>query len=147
MTVVSERPERFTNTAEAEAALHALVNRSRAEAGLPALVLDERLTRIARGHSAEMARLGTVAHVLPATGDAADRVKAAGLRPRFIAENVGMAHSVLGVHEGLLGSPGHRANILHKEPTRVGIGVVPKLADDGRALLIYVTELFAAGLE
>jgi hypothetical protein len=29
----------------------------------------------------------------------------------------------------------------------VGIGVVPKLADDGRALLIYVTELFAAGLE
>ncbi|MEZ4368737.1 MAG: CAP domain-containing protein [Kofleriaceae bacterium] len=129
------------DAADAEQRLLALVNRDRVRAGLPELRWHEGAAEVARRHSAEMHATGEVARVSPITGAAADRVRAAGLRTPTVLENVARAYGVSEVHAGLMGSPGHRANLLSSSATHLGIGVV--LGDDisGRRELL-VTQVF-----
>ena len=54
-----------------------------------------------------------------------------------MAENVGVGGSLSAVHNALMASDGHRANILGPDFQRVGVGVVRR---DGR---VWVTEVFA----
>ncbi|GMA86960.1 hypothetical protein GCM10025868_22100 [Angustibacter aerolatus] len=42
---------------------------------------------------------------------------------RVVGENVGVGGSEAGLHSAFMHSPGHRANILSKDYTQVGIGV------------------------
>ncbi|HEY4238516.1 MAG TPA: CAP domain-containing protein [Kofleriaceae bacterium] len=125
----------------AEAMLLALLNRDREKAGLPALVLDPRDAAVARAHSAEMQRTHVVAHISPTTGSAADRVRAAKINTAVILENVARAYSVSEAHQGLMNSPGHRANMMSSAATHVGIGVVFGELDAGRREL-FITQVF-----
>jgi uncharacterized protein YkwD len=127
--------------ADAEQELLALINHDRLAAGLPELVWDNRLGAIARAHSRDMQANNFIAHISPTTGDASARVKKAGLPYKLVVENVGSEAGVQQVHRGLMSSPGHRANIVNRYVTRVGIGVV--IRKGGGAPLI-VTELFVA---
>ena len=126
---------------EAATRLARLLNRDRERHGVPPLQLDDDLARIAAGHSNEMRETGVVAHISPRTGSAADRVRAGGIKSSVVLENVARAYGVGEAEEGLMNSPGHRANILSKDATHVGISVV--LGDDvaGRREL-FVTQLF-----
>ena len=126
---------------EAEERLVRLVNRDREKHGLPALDIDARLQAVARDHCEEMRETGVVAHLSPRTGSAADRVKAGGVRSSVVLENVARAYGIGEAEEGLMNSPGHRANILSKDATHMAIGVV--LGEDvaGRREL-FVTQLF-----
>ncbi|HEU5057686.1 MAG TPA: CAP domain-containing protein [Kofleriaceae bacterium] len=126
---------------EAEERLVRLVNRDRAKHALPPLDLDARLKEVARRHCEEMRETGVVAHLSPRTGSAADRVKAGGIRSSVVLENVARAYGIGEAEEGLMNSPGHRANILSKDATHMAIGVV--LGEDvaGRRE-IFVTQLF-----
>jgi len=135
---------RRQDTAEAERELLLLLNRDREAAGLPALTRDARLQEIARDHSREMARTGEVFHVSDKTGGTEDRVRAAELSPmpHTLAENVGRAFSTAEVERGFMGSPGHRANILHAAITHVGIGVAVGKAEGG-VVPLFFTQLFA----
>jgi len=128
-----------------------LVNAARESQQLPRLILDRKLAGIARGHSAEMCGLDYCAHESPTPG-----LETFELRyqigfdetPRFIAENV--AHTASSerrrlslslidqAHEGLMNSPGHRANILSPDVTHLGIGVVANANGD-----IWVTQMFS----
>jgi uncharacterized protein YkwD len=108
----------------AEARMLELVNGEREKAGLRPLAPDAQLRGVARAHSEEMFRLGYFAHVSPQTGSPADRVRAAGVRFVVTGENLAFAPTTDLAHAGLMASPGHRANILTAEYTRVGIGVV-----------------------
>ncbi|RMH43065.1 MAG: hypothetical protein D6689_06245 [Deltaproteobacteria bacterium] len=126
---------------DAERRLYERVDAARAAAGLPPLVRDERLAAIARAHSAEMRDTGEVAHVSPTTGTAADRVRAAGIATALVLENVARAYGVDEAHEGLMNSPGHRANILAREATHIGIGVAFGRGEAGERAL-FVTQLF-----
>jgi uncharacterized protein YkwD len=126
---------------EAEERLVRLVNRDREKHGLPPLDLDGRLQDVARKHCEEMRETGVVAHLSPRTGSAADRVKAGGVKSSVVLENVARAYGIGEAEEGLMNSPGHRANILSKDATHMAIGVV--LGEDvaGRREL-FVTQLF-----
>ena len=126
---------------EAEDRLIRLVNRDRAKHALPPLDIDGRLKDVARKHCQEMRETGVVAHLSPRTGSAADRVKAGGIRSSVVLENVARAYGIGEAEEGLMNSPGHRANILSKDATHMAIGVV--LGEDvaGRRE-IFVTQLF-----
>lgn len=108
----------------AEEEMLELLNRERQAAGLQPLRLDEQLREVARAHSREMFEAGYFGHVSPRTGTVADRVRAAGGRFSRVGENLAYAPTVGMAHEGLMNSPGHRANILEPGFTRVGIGVV-----------------------
>jgi uncharacterized protein YkwD len=126
---------------EAERRLFTRLNRDRAAAGLPALRWDGAVAQVARGYAEEMRRTHLVAHISPTSGSAADRVRAAGIKTGVVLENVARAYSIAGVHDGLMNSPGHRANILSKSATHVGIGVViSDAASDQHELL--VTQVF-----
>jgi uncharacterized protein YkwD len=127
--------------AEAAQRLLALLNRDRKAAGLQPLTWDDRVAKVAQGHSEEMRRTKVVAHVSPTTGSAADRVRAAGIKTAVVLENVARAYGVGEAHAGLMNSPGHRANLMSPTATHVGIAVV--LGDDvsGRREL-FVTQVF-----
>ncbi len=108
----------------AERAMLELVNQERANVGLKPLQWDERLAVVGRAHSAEMFQLKYFSHQSPVNGSPFDWLKAAGVTYAKAGENLAYAQSVAVAHRGLMDSPGHRANILDTDFTRIGIGVV-----------------------
>lgn len=101
-----------------------LVNQERVAAGLAPLVWDPELVPVARAHSQEMFEEGYFAHESPITGSPFDRLAAAGIIYRTAGENLALAPTLDMAHQGLMDSPGHRANILEPAYGRIGIGVV-----------------------
>lgn len=126
---------------EAERRVLALVNRDRQQAGLPPLAWDERVAEVSRAHSQEMRATKVVAHVSPTTGSAADRVRAAKIKTAVVLENVARAYGLGEAHQGLMNSPGHRANLMSGAATHLGIGIVFGEEVSGRRE-IFVTQVF-----
>ncbi|MDO8498322.1 MAG: CvpA family protein [bacterium] len=107
----------------AENSMITMVNKERTSRGLPALTFDARLRAIARPHSADMFTRGYFAHNSPEGEDVADRAKVAGINYLVIGENLAFAPSLELAHQGLMNSPGHRANILSEDYHKIGIGI------------------------
>lgn len=115
-------------TSSSERQMHAKVNQARSENGKGRLTLSSSLSRRAHRHSERMADSGSLFHSCLNCGKRSS--------PSSMAENVGVGPSLGAVHNALMDSPGHRANILGAFD-RVGIGVVR------RGDRVWVTELFA----
>ncbi len=123
--------------AEGEAAMLERINALRAEQQLAPLARLPELDAVARAHSSEMASRGELAHVSQRTGTPEDRVRAAGVPASAVAENVAMHRDAAQAQQALLDSPAHRANMLSREATHVGLGVVR--TPQG----VYATQVFA----
>jgi uncharacterized protein YkwD len=115
---------KVTVDANSEVKMLELVNKERTSRGLKPLVMDEKLREVARAHSKDMFARGYFAHNDPDGKDPFDRMKAAGINYLVAGENLALAPSVDLAHDGLMNSPGHRANILTAEYGKVGIGVI-----------------------
>jgi uncharacterized protein YkwD/uncharacterized membrane protein required for colicin V production len=122
----------------AEMELINLVNRARTESGLNPLAIDPELTTVSRQHSEEMFRLGYFAHSSPLTGDAGNRLNAAGVTYLAAGENLAYAPSVATAHTRLMNSPDHYDNIMNPNFTRIGVGVI-QAANRG----LMITQTFA----
>ncbi|HEV2884960.1 MAG TPA: CvpA family protein [Pyrinomonadaceae bacterium] len=122
---------------ELEARMLDLVNRERTSRGLKPLAPDPELTQVARSHSGDMFARGYFAHDTPEGRSPFDRIKEANVRFQTAGENLALAPSVLVAHNGLMNSPGHRANILQPSFGRLGIGIL-----DGGIRGIMVTQNF-----
>ncbi|HEY7062713.1 MAG TPA: CvpA family protein [Chloroflexota bacterium] len=109
---------------QAESRMLRLVNDEREQEGLGTLKLDPQLTEAARAHSRDMLAKGYFAHQNDDGKTPADRVSAVGTRFAIVGENLALAPTVDVAHQGLMKSPGHRANILSPQYHRVGIGVI-----------------------
>jgi uncharacterized protein YkwD len=133
-------PEQVGDPAEVEAALFGMLNATRAREHLPPLALLAGLTAAARAHCQDMAEHRFVAHNSPTQGSTADRLQRAGLRSGLMLENVARGYGPREIFDGLMASPGHRANILNPEVTHVGIGVVRDPSGNG----LLVTQDFVA---
>jgi len=107
-----------------EARMLQLVNSERLALGLKPLAADPELTEVARKHSADMFGRGYFAHDTPEGRNPFERMRQAGVRFMTAGENLALAPTVQVAHTGLMNSPGHRANILHKDFGRVGIGIM-----------------------
>ena len=114
-----------------------LLNRDRAKNGLPALVLDKELCRIARIKSQDMKDNHYFAHESPTYGRAAQMLSRFGYAYNGVGENIAHHSTVEKSQAAFLSSPAHRANIMGKQWQKVGIGVV--YDDQG---FVYVTQLF-----
>ena len=101
-----------------------MVNQERLDAGLHALEWDPELVPVARAHSQEMFEQGYFAHESPNTGSPFDRMQVAGITYVTAGENLALAPTVDIAHQGLMDSPGHRANILESSYGRMGIGAI-----------------------
>jgi uncharacterized protein YkwD len=102
----------------------ALVNKERTAAGLRPLAPDPELTEVARRHSADMFARGYFAHDTPEGLDPFARMREAHVRYLTAGENLALAPTLQVAHSGLMHSPGHRANILHPQFGRLGIGIM-----------------------
>lgn len=109
---------------ELEARMLELVNQERAKAGLKPLKADPELAEVARAHSRDMLARGYFSHVTPEGKKASDRARQAGASYLLMGENLAFAQTLPIAHQGLMNSPGHRANILRPQFGRVGIGVL-----------------------
>jgi len=120
-----------------EAEMLELVNQERAKEGLQPLEADPEVAVVARAHCVDMFARGYFSHITPEGKDPFDRMKKAGVRFLTAGENLALAPTLAQAHEGLMKSPGHRANILHKAFGRVGIGVL-----DGGMRGLMITQNF-----
>ena len=110
--------------ADLEAKMLDLVNQERVQRGLSPLKADPELTQLAREHSRDMFARGYFAHITPEGKSPFDRMNDAHVQYSTAGENLALAHSLSIAHNGLMNSPGHRANILNPSFGRVGIGIL-----------------------
>jgi len=120
-----------------EARMLALVNEERTRRGLKALLPDPELTPVARAHSGDMFSRGYFSHYTPEGKDPFDRMKAGGIKYFSAGENLALGQTLQICHDGLMKSPGHRANILNPSYGRLGIGIL-----DGGAYGLMISQEF-----
>jgi len=114
-----------------------MVNEERAKTGLPLLKADPEMTQVARAHSRDMFARGYFSHVTPEGRTLANRVTFAGVPFLTAGENLALGPTLEICHEGLMNSPGHKANILHTSFGRLGIAVL-----DGGKHGLMITQNF-----
>ena len=107
-----------------EAQMVDLVNQERIQRGLRPFQADPELTEVARAHSRDMFARGYFAHITPDGKSPFDRMDEAHVQYLTAGENLALAHSLSIAHNGLMNSPGHRANILNQNFSRIGIGIL-----------------------
>jgi len=112
------------------------LNYSRAVAGRRALAWDGTLRTVARDHGAEMFAFGFLSHRSRDGRLPWDRITNAGIRSRYVGENLAYAESVRAAQHLLMGSMEHRSNILSTNYHRIGIGVL----DGGERGVIVVED-------
>lgn len=126
--------------ARPEARMLELINTERARHRLRPLGWNDDLGNLARGHARDMQRAGCLSHLSPQDGaDYPERLVRADLVALEAAENIALGRDVRDAHDGLMRSPGHRANILSPDLREVGIGVVR----DRPGQAVYVCQDFA----
>lgn len=137
------------NTALVRAATLCLLNQQRAQAGLGALATDGLLETAATRYTARMLAEGFFAHVAPDGTDIIDRLTAVGylrhLQQYSVGENLGTGSggyvTPAAMVQAWMLSPGHRANILERSYTAIGIGVaIGSPSIDDPAAVTYTTD-------
>jgi uncharacterized protein YkwD len=121
-------PSFYRNLAQAGAELDAgaaasMISGYRANNGLPAVTLDPELMRLARAQADVMAQRDKLDH--NAGKPFVARLKSSGYPADAAAENVSAGyHTLAEAFSGWRDSPPHRANMLLKGATRIGIAAV-----------------------
>jgi uncharacterized protein YkwD len=119
---IQNTERQFKDTRSAAAYLLTLLNQERKKQGLGNVVLDTIMDNTAIAHSKDMALRGFFAHVNPDGQDPNARYRLRG-GLGSVGENIVIEDQINAAHQQLMASPGHRANILQKDVTHVGIGV------------------------
>ena len=109
---------------KAEGQMLAMVNMERTSRGIKPLVLNGPLTSVGRAHCVDMFKRGYFSHYTPEGLSPFDRMAQVDITYTFAGENLALAPNVDLAMQGLMNSPGHRANILNKDFGKVGIGVI-----------------------
>ena len=104
-------------------------NAERSSRGIRTYAVRSDLVAVARRHAARMAAKGSIYHNPNLAGEVSGW--------QAVGENVGMGGDVASIHQAFMNSSGHRANILDRGFTEVGMGT----ATDSQGRL-YVTQVF-----
>lgn len=122
----SDKPQ-APATDKMEASIHTQINQIRKTQGLEPLKANEKLARVAREYSRQMAAKNFFSHYGPAGDSVADRVRTVGVVYRLVGENLAKTVNAPKPDQvavrGWMNSPGHRANVLRREFSESGIGV------------------------
>lgn len=132
-----KEPTDHETSSQAEAVLK-LVNEERAKQGLNPLTLSAKLTDIATMKSKDMADKGYFDHTSPTYGTPFQMLQDFGVHYSSAGENIAAGQRTPEeVMNAWMNSSGHRANILNKSFTEIGIGYF-----EGGNYGVYWTELF-----
>ncbi len=101
----------------------ALCNQIRRQNGLPALSQNWQLERMARIKSQDMRDKHYFSHQSPTYGSPFTMMKSFGINFTYAGENIAAGQpNPKSVVNSWMTSPGHRANILNKNFTQIGVG-------------------------
>lgn len=115
-----------------------LVNAERSKQGLQALTLSSNLTSIATTKSKDMATKGYFDHNSPTYGSPFQMLQSFGVSYKSAGENIAAGQKTPAqVMNSWMNSSGHRANILNKSFTQLGVGYY-----EGGSYGTYWTQLF-----
>ncbi len=113
-----------TSSTQAEEVLQ-LVNSERQKAGLKPLTLSEELTSIANTKAEDMAENNYFDHTSPTYGSPFQMLQRFGVSYSSAGENIAAGQKTPEqVMKDWMNSSGHRANILNKDYTQLGVGYV-----------------------
>lgn len=102
-----------------------LVNIERSKNGLSPLTHDWELSRVARYKSQDMKNKNYFSHESPTYGSPFDMMRSFGISYRSAGENIAKGQTTpQKVVNAWMNSQGHRANILNKNYTHIGVGYV-----------------------
>ncbi len=137
------KPEPKVELTKDEKEILDLTNKEREKEKLPALEFNPVLVKVARDHSANMAKKRELNHVLD-DKNPGQRVEAAGYHWMNVGENIasGEAEMPAVVVKRWMESKLHRENILNKEFREIGIGIAKN--DKGE---VYSTQVFGTQLK
>ena len=136
----ARRPDPEDRTAAERAVVDAL-NATRRRHGLAPVTSVPEIAEVSRRHSEAMAAAGRVAHLVAGSGEVGERLRRAGVPYHRAFENVARAATALEGHAEAEESPAHLANVLRREPTRVGVGIARARLASGDPT-VYLTETF-----
>ncbi len=123
-----EKPKQVEQTTDAQLSAYEqevvnLTNAERAENGLAPLKVDGELSKVAREKSKDMSTNKYFDHNSPTYGSPFDMMKKFGITYRTAGENIAMGQRTpTEVVNAWMNSSGHRANILSKNFTHIGVG-------------------------
>lgn len=120
----------------AETQMFADINHERTSRGIAALTWSPKITGVAEAYAMDMWNRHYFSHYNPEGKTVADRFQEAGIPYGVAGENLALAPTTETAMNGLMNSPGHKANILDTQFHMVGIGVV----DNGIYGKIFVQE-------
>lgn len=122
----SPTPTSIKEHALDEGGIIAFTNVERVKAGLPLLAQNSALSAGAEAKARDMIAQHYFAHVAPDGTDIAALAETYGYDYLNIGENLALGdfHSSTDVVTGWMNSPGHRANILNREFTEIGVAAV-----------------------
>jgi uncharacterized protein YkwD len=124
----SELPSFYRDLAQPDAALDAnaaqsMISGYRANNGLPPVVIDPELMRLAGEQAQAMAAAGKLDHSVAKPFP--DRMRKSGFDASLAVENIAAGYRTLAeAISGWRDSPPHRANMLNASVTRMGIAAV-----------------------
>ena len=128
----------FTEVKSIEAQVLSLTNAERAKNGLSALTMNWELARVARYKSQDMINKKYFSHDSPTYGSPFDMIKSFSIKYSAAGENIAYGQpTASAVVTAWMNSPGHRANILSKNFTQLGVGYAK--SGNGTA---YWTQMF-----
>ena len=137
--VVAGEPLPFQQSAE-ELKIFELTNLERKKKDAPLLKLNPLLSKVARAHSANMARQGKFDHTLDGK-DINDRVRESGYKSNLRGENIAFGEkgaAVANIVKSWMESKEHSENLLHVDFVEMGVGIARDKDGD-----IYYTQVFA----
>ena len=101
-----------------------LVNQERAKQGLAPLKENVQLSNVAKTKSEDMVAKNYFSHTSPTYGSPFDMMKKFGIKYTSAGENIAMGQqTAASVMKSWMNSSGHKANILSKNFTEIGVGV------------------------
>jgi uncharacterized YkwD family protein/spore coat assembly protein SafA len=116
-------PSYGSDTRAKETEVVRLVNEIRKSYGLNPLTENWELSRVARFKSEDMRDKRYFSHHSPTYGSPFEMMKNFGIKYRYAGENIAMGYpTAKAVVDGWMNSPGHRANILNRNFTSIGVG-------------------------
>jgi uncharacterized protein YkwD len=124
---------------ESERKMVELVNGERKNNGVGQLTIRPELIPVARAHAKDMWERSYFSHYSPEGKDVGDRLTENNIYFSFAGENLALAPTLAIAHDGLMNSPGHRANILNPKFKQVGIGVIDN-GYDGKMFVQIFTD-------
>ncbi len=128
----------FTEVKGIEGQVLSLCNAERAKNGLPALTMNWELARVARYKSEDMIAKKYFSHDSPTYGSPFDMMKSFNIKYSYAGENIAYGQKTAAeVVKAWMNSSGHRANILSKNFTQLGVGYAK--SSNGTA---YWTQMF-----